>query len=377
MLTVRALVRSPKYLENNSMKKALLLPIAVLSCALVRAQDPAPPAPIISIQLLGTGVPLLNPAAYVAFGQVTAGTLITAGTERMLFDCGQGIVTRLLQSGGPAASPNIAVDRVFISHLHNDHMADLPALYSYGWLFRQGDPMRIWGPGPGPNGPVGMSAIIPLLRSVFDADIYVRSVLFTLNAFDPGGEVPAATDLPVGTAVVYQNNGVKVTAFLVDHHPVTPSYGFRVDYMGHSVVYSGDTTYNPSTALIQMATGADVLLHEVYGWDPDPEIAAYHTTPEQAAIVFNAAKPKLAVYTHQVIPPGTSGADLVSRTRIAGYTGPLQLGSDLMTINVLPNFVSVANPLPHAVLPPEKAAVTPRPFDSVPSEILSLRPRVR
>ena len=359
------------------MKKTFLLAIAVLSCAVAHAQDPAPPAPIISIQLLGTGVPLLNPAAYVAFGQVTAGTLITAGTERMLFDCGQGIVTRLLQSGGPSASPNIAVDRVFISHLHNDHMADLPALYSYGWLFRQGDPLRVWGPGPGPNGPIGTSSIMPLLRAVYDADIYVRSVLFTLNAFDPGGEVPTAVDLPVGTGVVYQNNGVKVTAFLVDHHPVTPAYGFRVDYMGHSVVYSGDTTYNTSTALIQMATGADVLIHEVYGWDPDPEIAAYHTTPEQAALVFNAAKPKLAVYSHQVIPPGTSGADLVSRTRVAGYTGPLQLGADLMTINVLPNFVSVANPVPVASYRSEEAAITPRPVDSVPAEITSLRPRVR
>jgi ribonuclease Z len=218
---------------------------------------------------------------------------------------------------------------------------------------------------------------MPLLRSVFDTDIYVRAVLFTINAFAPGGEVPMATDLPVGTAVVYQNNGVKVTAFLVDHHPVTPAYGFRVDYMGHSIVFSGDTTYNPSTALIQMATGADVLIHEVYGFDPDPEIYAYHTTPEQAAIVFNAAKPKLAVYTHQAIPPGTTGGDLVSRTRVAGYTGPLQLGADLMTINVLPNFVSVVNPLPIASYRPDQAAVTPRPVDSVPAEILSLRPKVR
>jgi len=359
------------------MKKTSLLAIAVLSCAVVHAQDPAPPVPIITIQLLGTGVPLLNPAAYVAFGQVTAGTLITAGTERMLFDCGQGIVTRLLQSGGPTASPNVAVNRVFISHLHSDHIADLPALYSYGWFFRQGDPLLVWGPGPGPNGPIGTSSIMPLLRDVFDTDIYVRSVLFTINAFAPGGEVPSATDLPNGTGVVYQNNGVKVTAFLVDHHPVTPAYGFRVDYMGHSVVYSGDTTYNTSTALIQMATGADVLIHEVYGWDPDPEIWAYHTTPEDAALVFNAAKPKLAVYTHQVIPPGTTGGDLISRTRVAGYTGPLQLGADLMTINVLPNFVSVVNPVPVASYRSDVAAVTPRPADSVPAEILALRPRVR
>ena len=65
-----------------------------------------------------------------------------------MFDCGQGVLTRLLQSGGPSANPNAAVDRVFISHLHSDHYADLPALYAYGWLFRYNDPLEVWGPGP-------------------------------------------------------------------------------------------------------------------------------------------------------------------------------------------------------------------------------------
>jgi ribonuclease Z len=185
---------------------------------------------------------------------------------------------------------------------------------------------------------------------------------------------PIGNELPITTRVVYSSNGVTVTSFLVDHHPVAPAYGFRVDYKGHSVVISGDTTYNPQTDLIKMSTGADVLIHEVYGFDPDGEISAYHTTPEQAALVFNAAKPKLAVFNHQAIPPGTTGADLVSRTRIAGYTGPLQLGADLMTINVLPNFVSVANAVPLAAHLPKEAAETVRPAEAVPAEIRSLRP---
>jgi ribonuclease Z len=324
----------------------------------LRGQDPMPPAPIISVTLLGTGTPNTDPAAYIASGQVTAGLMVVAGSERMLFDCGQGILTRLLESGNttlPAnsstgtSSPNAALDKVFISHLHSDHIADLPSLYSYGWLFRNSIPLQVWGPGPGPNSPFGTGAIGQLLRQVFDADITVRAQ-FRNPHYDPAGENPYVFN-ELNPGIVYARNGVTVTAFLVDHSPVTPAYGFRIDYQGHSVVYSGDTKYVPGGALQMAATGADLLIHEVYGFDrsASPEVYDYHTSPEDAAKLFNAALPKQIVYTHQAIPSGTNGGDLVSRTRIAGYVGPLVLGADLMVINVLPSFSTVVNPIPHSL----------------------------
>ena len=134
------------------MKRTLLATLVALCSSVgLSAQGTGEPPPIMTITLLGTGVPLLDPAAYLASGQVTAGLLVVAGAERMLFDCGQGIITRLLQSGGPSASPNVAVDRVFISHLHSDHYADLPALYNFAWLYRDGDPLQIWGPDQAPT----------------------------------------------------------------------------------------------------------------------------------------------------------------------------------------------------------------------------------
>src|ERR1700686_885541 len=154
------------------MKKTVLTILALCSSALLQAQTTSP---TIRVTLLGTGVPYVDSAYYVASGRVTSGLLIQEGTERMLFDVGQGIVTRLLQSGGSVMDPNIGVDKVFISHLHSDHIADLASLYIYGWLVGRYDvPLRVWGPGPGPNQPIGTSSLMQQLRVAYDTDFYVR-----------------------------------------------------------------------------------------------------------------------------------------------------------------------------------------------------------
>ena len=137
--------------------------------------------------------------------------------------------------------------------------------------------------------------------------------------------------------VVYQNNGVTVTAFLVDHGVVKPAYGYRVDYKGHSVVFSGDTTFTPN--LVKNAQGVDVLVHEVLlspltATPQNDSILSYHSTPEQAAQTFRQAAPKLAVYTHIVDQTGGGAAGLINRTRAAGYTGPLEVGQDLTLIEI-------------------------------------------
>ena len=140
--------------------------------------------------------------------------------------------------------------------------------------------------------------------------------------------------------VVYDRDGVKVTAFEVDHAPVKPAFGYRIDYAGHSVVLSGDT--HVSDNLIRYAQGVDVLVHEVAvpesfqraGFPPErmKNIVAYHTTPEQAGDVFTRTKPRLAVYSHICMPTATE-QDLLPATRKT-YAGPLEIGEDLTVIEV-------------------------------------------
>jgi len=138
--------------------------------------------------------------------------------------------------------------------------------------------------------------------------------------------------------VVYEKNGVKVIAFLVDHYPVVPAFGFRIEYDGHSVVLSGDTRYSEN--LIKYARGTDLLIHEVIiapdtlsKLDPKYNIFAHHTTPEQAGKVFNEVKPKLAAYSHIGKMYGHNEQELLKRTKV-NYSGPIIIGEDLMSFSI-------------------------------------------
>jgi len=111
---------------------------------------------------------------------------------------------------------------------------------------------------------------------------------------------------------------VTVTAFLVTHGLVNPSYGYRIDYGGRSVALSGDTS--PSDNLVAFCKGVDVLIHEAIDLDvlrplvPNQQrvdaIVTRHTTPEQAVGIFTRVSPRLAVFSHS---PGT--AAIVEQSR--------------------------------------------------------------
>jgi ribonuclease Z len=173
------------------------------------------------------------------------------------------------------------------------------------------------------------------LKQAYEYDIRIR-----LDNDRPpaAGVVLLAKDIREG--VVYNQGGLKVTAFEVDHTPVKPAFGYRIDYAGHSVVLSGDTRVSEN--LIRYSQGVDVLVHEVFvpetlqplGLPPEraKNIVAYHTTPEQAGEIFVRAKPKLAVYSHICLPTAAN-QDLLLPTRKT-YAGPLELGEDLMVIEV-------------------------------------------
>jgi len=157
------------------------------------------------------------------------------------------------------------------------------------------------------------------------------------------GIAVAAQDIAQGP--VYEKNGVKVTAFEVDHATAKPAFGYRIDYRGHSVVLSGDT--RPTENLIRFSKDVDLLIHEVAWARPEllqksqaaRIIIGLHTTPEQAGTIFARVKPRLAVYSHVVLittDPAFSepnDADVLKLTRKT-YGGPLEMGQDLMTIGI-------------------------------------------
>ncbi len=284
----------------------------------------------LKVMLLGTrSGPAIDPQ------RAGIGTLIVAGPERLLFDVGRGVPTAMSRMGIVPAD----VTKVFLTHLHSDHVIDLPELYLYPWASQgRTTPFEVWGPD-------GTKAMMQNLQKAFAFDIRIRRDVD--EKFPANGIKVIATDIREG--IVYQANGVKVTAFLVDHGPVKPAYGYRVEYRQHSVVLSGDT--RPSENLVKFAQGADLLIHEVgarskqdpiFTGPPDEllpnsratrrqakTILDHHTDPLEAGRVFAMVKPKLAVFSHY---PGGSATilPLVRQT----YDGPLEFGEDGVTIDV-------------------------------------------
>lgn len=273
----------------------------------------------IKVTLLGTGCP---PAVMNRFGP---SILVEAGGQKFIFDAGRGALQRLNQIKMPWQD----VSGVFLTHLHSDHVVGFPDLWLTGWLTPGRDrPLQVWGPR-------GTKRMMALLEQAFEYDIRIR--LYDDRAA-PDGVVILAEDIAEG--FVYENSGVKITAFEVDHTPVKPAFGYRIDYSGRSVVLSGDT--RTSENLIRHAQNVDLLVHEVaspetfqrVGVPParTSSVVAHHVTPEQAGEVFARTKPKLAVYSHIVLPNATE-QDLIPPTR-KNYSGPLELGEDLMVIEV-------------------------------------------
>lgn len=294
-----------------------MLGIALLALVLVPAATAQ--GQEIKVTLLGTGCP---PAVLNRFGP---SILVEAGGQKFIFDAGRGALQRLNQIKIPWQD----VNGVFLTHLHSDHVVGFPDLWLTGWLTPGRDrPLQVWGPR-------GTKRMMSLLEQAFEYDIRIR--LYDDRAA-PDGVVILAEDITEG--FVYENNGVKIAAFEVDHTPVKPAFGYRIDYSGRSVVLSGDTRISEN--LIRHAQNVDLLIHEVAspetfqraGVPParTTSVVAHHVTPEQAGEVFARTKPKLAVYSHIVLPTATE-EDLIPPTRKT-YSGPLELGEDLMVIEV-------------------------------------------
>ena len=220
-----------------------------------------------------------------------------------------------------------SISRLFLTHLHSDHVIQIPDLLLTGWVGGgRKVPLAVWGP-------AGTRAMMDHLQQAFAFDIGMRRDVD--EKAPPTGIQVVSHDIEQG--IVYDEAGIKVTAFLVDHSPVAPAFGYRIDYGGRSVVLSGDTRVSEN--LIRFSQGVDVLIHEVLDegtvreWFPtNPKFAAAilakHTTPEEAGKIFASVKPRLAVYSH-----APNAERVITETRKT-YSGLLEGAEDMLTIAI-------------------------------------------
>jgi ribonuclease Z len=307
---------------------AILLTSVVLSAgAWVNAQGPPSSGgdPNMQVILLGTASgPTFN------VQRLGISTLVVAGPEKLLFDAGRSLTTGMTRL---AVNP-VDVTKIFLTHLHSDHVISLPELLLFPWPQGRKTPLEVWGP-------TGTRSMMQKLQEAFASDIRNRRHLLPAD-----GVKVVATDIREG--VVYESNGVKVTAFLVDHSKAL-AFGYRIDFRGHSVAISGDT--KPSENLVKFASGVDLIIHEVNRWKQDPVltgppdellpnsrqtrrqakyIAEDHTDGAEAGKVFDRVKPKLAIFSHY------GGLDPQATLALVrqNYSGPVEFGEDLMTIEI-------------------------------------------
>ncbi len=272
------------------------------------------------VLLCGTSSPMPHPT------RAKACVAVFAGGRFWVVDTGPGSWNRfaLWQVDGRH------IGGVLLTHFHSDHIGDLGEFNMQTWVAGRERPLRVFGP-------PGVERVVAGFAEAYALDSVYRTTHHGADFLPPERGRMEAVVIPGPAqdnrpAVVIDEGGVRITAVAVDHAPIRPAYGYRFDYRGRSVVVSGDTVKDD--ALIALARGADVLVHEAQanhlidllreeaersGRDRITkilgDIPSYHTSPPQAAEVANAAGVALLVLYHLTPPPP---AALVERAFVRG-----------------------------------------------------------
>jgi ribonuclease BN (tRNA processing enzyme) len=272
-----------------------------------------------AVILLGTGTPYPDPAAS---GPATA---VVVGGRVLLFDAGPGVMRRLKAANLPISGP----EALFITHLHSDHTLGYADLMLTSWVMRRRAPFPVYGPR-------GLRRMTRHLLAAYSEDINIRE-----NGLEhevAGGYRVDVHEIRAG--VVYERDGVRVTAIAVQHGAWKNAFAYRIDTADRSIVISGDT--RPSEELVKAALGVDILIHEVYsaarlkpedrpgGQDWPRYCREYHTSDVELGALAVRIRPKLLILDH-IIRMGAGDEELLIGVRAGGYEGKVVVGRDLET----------------------------------------------
>lgn len=276
---------------------------------------------MIEVTLLGTGSPIPDP------NRAGPSTLVRAGGQVFLVDCGRGVLQRAAAAGVGAAG----LSALLLTHLHSDHIAELGDLVITSWVTN-------FAPDPAPLpiiGPPGTAETVEATLKAFGHDIDYRIAHHAdLNA-PPPIEVHEYTE-----GLVWDRDGVTIRVAPTDHRPVAPTIGFRIEFGGASVVLAGDTV--PCASLDELAGGADALVHTAIRKDilihvPQQrvkDVCDYHSSVQEAAATAARAGVGTLVLTHYV-PAIAPGQEEQWRALAATeFNGQIELGDDLHRVEV-------------------------------------------
>jgi len=295
------------------------------------------------VVFLGTGAALPDP------DRCHTSILITLNSGRhFLIDCGHGATRQMMRVNVNPAD----VRHLLLTHLHHDHVCELPFFVISSWILGRTGALDI-------RGPVGTKNLVSHLfeGGAFDADIRARAA-YPLRQANIEAVRPAVTEYEAG--VIFADDDIKVTAAEMDHIPreISPCYGFRIEADGKVVTFSGDTA--PCEGIARLSQNADLLIHECTFTEEfiehrrKSQVGTFaHTSPSDLGRLAVDCGVKHVVATHighvdSLSPVLKRAAAKHLPTELMGphqidafvddirgtYKGPLQIAHDLMRIDL-------------------------------------------
>ncbi|MCE2392212.1 MAG: MBL fold metallo-hydrolase [Proteobacteria bacterium] len=300
-----------------------------------RVLGPPPAAPEgLRVVVCGSASPLGNDPR-----RAQACIAVLTPEHLLVFDSGARAPLRMAQARLPLGR----LTAVFLTHLHSDHIASLPDVLLAGWVQGRAAPLEV-------HGPEGIEEVVDGFNRAYRLDRSYRVAHHGSDLLPPAaGRMKAVSGTP--GEVAWSDGRLTVRSFPVDHAPVSPALGYRVDYRGRSVVISGDT--NASDDLFEAARGADLLLHDALSralLDPMIEAAEargidrlstvmtdvidYHADVRSLeARAAQAGVARLVLYHLVPTPPNALAEKVFAR----GLSPETLLASDLQTFDLPPD----------------------------------------
>ena len=274
--------------------------------------------------VLGSGTP--NPDPYRA-GSAYA---VVVNDTPYLIDFGPGIIRRAASLSPPWGGKIEAMtvknfEHAFLTHIHSDHSAGLPDLLLTPWVMGRDSRLNLYGP-------IGLKQMASSTLDAFQDDINYR-----INGTQPSNNVGYKFNFHLlAEGIIYKDKNITVEAFKVPHGSFNDAYGFRFTSHDKVIVFSGDT--GPSKKLEKFASGADILVHEVYSYagflkktkDWQKYHQEHHTSTLEVGEIASRVKPKLLLLSH-ILFWGSTTDEILEETK-STYSGQIMIAEDLMII---------------------------------------------
>jgi len=254
----------------------------------------------LKVVICGSRSPLPSP------GRAESCVLVEAGDDIYIFDMGNGSANNLQEF----QVPWINVKAILITHMHSDHVADLPDAHLQSWVQGRNSPLMVYGP-------EGINLVTKGFELAYSADYKYRNEHHGDEILPMAVSGFNAVEIIDNELIPNDTPGLEILPFVVDHHPVNSAFGFKISYKGRTVVISGDTVNDGS--VLKYSQEIDLLVHSAISIDivermrnvsPTPElnkilfdIQDYHTSIEEAGEIARDANVKHLLIYHSIPTP--------------------------------------------------------------------------